>query len=107
MPITQIHIENFKSFSAIDVTLSRFSVVIGSNAAGKSNFISAFRFLRDIACHGLVNAVSMQGGADYIRNAKIGSTRDLVVKVNYEPEGPDEVINQAGNGGPAIDIRSC
>ena len=107
MPIKQIHIENFKSFSEIDVDLSRFNVVIGSNAAGKSNFISAFRFLRDIARHGLVNAISMQGGADYIRNTKIGNARDLVVKVNYEPEGADEVIDRAGSGGPAIDIRSC
>ena len=107
MPIKQIHIENFKSFSEIDVDLSRFNVVIGSNAAGKSNFISAFRFLRDIARHGLVNAISMQGGADYIRNTKIGNMRDLVVKVNYEPEGADEVIDRAGSGGPAIDIRSC
>src|SRR5512138_3667937 len=104
MPITQIHIENFKSFSAIDVTLSRFSVVIGSNAAGKSNFISAFRFLRDIACHGVVNAIAMQGGADYIRNAKIGTGRDLVVSVHYEPDSAGEVIER---GGPAIDLRAC
>ena len=38
MPIKRIHIGNFKSFSEIDVELSRFNVVIGSNAAGKSNF---------------------------------------------------------------------
>ena len=86
MPIKRIHIENFKSFSVIDVELSRFNVVIGSNAAGKSNFISVFRFLRDIARHGLVNAIAMQGGADYIRNTKIGNERDLVVQVTYEPE---------------------
>ena len=61
MPIKRIHIENFKSFSEIDVELSRFNVVIGSNAAGKSNFISVFRFLRDIARHGIVNAICHAG----------------------------------------------
>lgn len=107
MPIKHIHIENFKSFSEIDVGLSRLNVVIGSNAAGKSNFISAFRFLRDIACHGLVNAIAMQGGADYIRNAKIGNARDLVVQVTYEPDYAEEVTDRASSGGSILEIRSC
>ncbi len=107
MPITHIHVENFKSFSEIDVRLSRFNVVIGSNAAGKSNFISVFRFLRDIACYGIVNAIAMQGGADYIRNTKIGTGRDLRVKVEYEPDGTGEVVDAPGNGGQALDMKAC
>ena len=107
MPIKRIHIENFKSFSAIDVELSRFNVVIGSNAAGKSNFISAFKFLRDIARHGVVNAIAMQGGADYIRNTKIGNERDLVVQVTYEPEHGEDVMDRTGKGGAMLEVRSC
>ena len=107
MPIKRIHIENFKSFSSIDVELSRFCVVIGSNAAGKSNFISAFKFLRDIARHGVVNAVAMQGGADYIRNAKIGHERDLVVQVIYEPEHGEAVSDRTDKGGSMLEVRSC
>jgi predicted ATPase len=107
MPIKRIHIENFKSFSAIDVELSRFCVVIGSNAAGKSNFISAFKFLRDIARHGVVNAIAMQGGADYLRNAKIGNERDLVVQVVYEPDHGEEVMDRTDKGGPMLEVRSC
>lgn len=107
MPIKRIHIENFKSFSEIDVELSRFCIVIGSNAAGKSNFISVFRFLRDIARHGVVNAISMQGGADYIRNAKIGPGHDLVVKVTYEPEQGKEVMDRTDRGGSILEVQSC
>jgi predicted ATPase len=107
MPIKRIHIENFKSFSEIDVELSRFNVVIGSNAAGKSNFISAFRFLRDIARHGVVNAISLQGGADYLRNAKIGNERDLVFQVTYEPVHAEEVMDRTGKGGSIFEVRSC
>jgi predicted ATPase len=107
MPIKQIHIENFKSFSEIDVALSRFNVVIGSNAAGKSNFISVFKFLRDIARHGVVNAIAMQGGADYIRNAKIGNERDLVVKVTYEPDNAEEVMDRTRKGESVLEVRSC
>jgi predicted ATPase len=107
MPIKRIHIENFKSFSEIDVELSRFNVVIGSNAAGKSNFISAFRFLRDIARHGVVNAIAMQGGADYLRNAKIGNERDLVVKVTYEPDHGEGVLDRTDKDGSVLEVRSC
>jgi predicted ATPase len=107
MPIKRIHIENFKSFSEVDVELSRFCVVIGSNAAGKSNFISAFRFLRDIARHGVVNAIAMQGGADYIRNAKIGHEHDLVVHVTYEPDHGEGLPDRTGKGGSMLEVRSC
>ena len=107
MPIKRIHIENFKSFSSLDVELSRFNVVIGSNAAGKSNFISAFRFLRDIARHGVINAIAMQGGADYIRNTIIGPERDLVVKVTYEPDPREGAVDRTGRGGSVLEIRSC
>ncbi|MHB8053119.1 MAG: AAA family ATPase [Methanoregula sp.] len=107
MPIKRIHIENFKSFSAIDVELSRFCVVIGSNAAGKSNFISVFRFLRDIARYGVVNAIALQGGADYIRNVRIGNERDLVVQVTYEPDNVEDAMDRTGKGGSVLEVRSC
>jgi predicted ATPase len=107
MPIKSIHIENFRSFSEIDVELFPFNVVIGSNAAGKSNFIGAFRFLRDIARYGVVNAISLQGGAEYIRNAKIGAGHDLVMKVTYEPEPGREVVDRADKGGSLFEVQSC
>jgi predicted ATPase len=91
MPVQRIHVENFKSFSRLDIGLSRFHVVIGSNAAGKSNFISIFRFLRDIAQHGIVNAIAMQGGSEYLQNTRIGPTRDLRIKVEYLPDQKVEV----------------
>jgi predicted ATPase len=107
MPIQQIHVENFKSFSELDVDLARFNVVIGSNAAGKSNFISIFRFLRDIAASGLVNAIAMQGGAEYLRNAKIGTKRDLVVKVTFVPESPMEYVENPQDGKSLFGMKSC
>src|SRR5512136_2313586 len=107
MTIKKIHVENFKSFSEIDVELSRFNVIIGSNAAGKSNFISAFKFLRDIARHGIVNAIALQGGADYIRNTKIGNERDLVVQVTYEPDPGEDLQDRTQKGGSMLEIRSC
>lgn len=107
MTIRRIHIENFKSFSEIDIELTRFNIVIGSNAAGKSNFISVFKFLRDIARHGIVNAIAMQGGTQYLRNARIGTTRDLVVKVSYQPDQGMELVDPRGSHRNLMGIRSC
>ena len=79
--IKQIKVENFKSFEKIELDLQKFNVLIGPNASGKSNFISIFRFLKDIAVSGLDNAISMQGGVEYLRNIKIGSEKDLSIRV--------------------------
>jgi len=107
MTINRIHIENFKSFSEIDVDLTRFNVVIGSNAAGKSNFISIFKFLRDIARHGIVNAIAMQGGVEYIRNARIRNLRNLAVKIHYDPGGAPDLLNPDQQNGVRLGMRSC
>jgi predicted ATPase len=107
MPIQQIHVENFKSFSELDIDLARFNVVIGSNAAGKSNFISIFRFLHDIATAGIVNAIAMQGGADYLVNAKIGTARELVVRVRYVPDTAVEFVDNRHDGPPVLGMKAC
>jgi predicted ATPase len=107
MPIQRIRAANFKSFSEIDIDLCRFNVVIGSNAAGKSNFIGIFKFLRDISRNGLVNAIAMQGGAEYIPNAKIGPSRDLEIKVVYQPDPAAELLHHEGTEGPSLCMELC
>lgn len=76
MRFSSISIKNFKSFDSFKVNLEGFNVVVGPNAAGKSNFIQAFKFIRDIAVYGLENAIYMQGGPDYLCNFSTGS--DLI-----------------------------
>jgi hypothetical protein len=62
MAITRLKVSNFKSFAELDVELRPLNIVVGSNAAGKSNFLEIFRFIRDVAVEGTENAVSLQGG---------------------------------------------
>jgi len=80
--IKNIKVSNFKSFDKIDIELGKFTVVIGANASGKSNFISIFRFLKDVNQYGLDNAVSMQGGVDYFRNVTLGASKDFSLEWN-------------------------
>ncbi|MDD1704834.1 MAG: AAA family ATPase [Methanoregula sp.] len=107
MPIRQIQVTNFKSFSEIAIDLCGFDVVIGSNAAGKSNFISIFKFLHDIARNGLSNAIAMQGGAEYIRNAKIGASRELSIRVVYQPDPTAEILDRPQADGPPLCMEAC
>lgn len=79
MAIKEIRVTNFKSFKELEVELSKFDVLIGANASGKSNFIQIFQFLREIIRSGLDNAISMQGGVEYLRNINIGPSKDLSI----------------------------
>lgn len=86
MAIRRLRLENFKSFKTLDVHLGDFNVLIGANAAGKSNFTQAFKFMRDIQVHGLDNAVSLQGGAEFLRNINIGPESPFVFEVHYDDQ---------------------
>ena len=70
MNIEKITLLNFKSFDKTEVKLNPFNVLVGPNASGKTQFLSALEFLRDVAKEGLDNAISMQGGMEYLQNTK-------------------------------------
>lgn len=68
MKCTQIELTNWKNFGNVSQSLTDRVFVIGANAAGKSNFLDAFRFLKDVANNGLQKAVNSRGGISKIRN---------------------------------------
>ena len=93
MPITKLTIENFKSFDRVEVELRDFNVVVGPNAAGKSNLIEAVAFLKDIAEHGLEDAVAIHGGIKVLRNFAADGDRILRFGVEHdESENADGQI---------------
>jgi len=49
MRFTHLKLENWRNFLSVDIALDRRVFIVGANASGKSNFLDAFRFLRDIA----------------------------------------------------------
>jgi len=58
--IKTIKARNYKSFKDIEINLSNFNVIIGSNSSGKSNFLSILQFFRDIINSGIENAISFK-----------------------------------------------
>ena len=82
MRIKNLFASNYKSFAELNVNFDDFTLIVGANAAGKSNLISLCKFIKDIMLGGLDDAVAQQGGIDYLVNAQIGKTQP--VKIGFE-----------------------
>lgn len=69
MRITRVRLQNWRNFRAVDVEVQERNLLVGPNASGKSNFLDAFRFLRDLARvdGGFESAVQIRGGISRIR----------------------------------------
>lgn len=82
--IKKVRAINFKSFESLDTDLSDLNVIIGQNSAGKSNFVSIFQFIRDIATVGLSNAISLQGGLEYLLNYRNSAEGHLDIEIQLD-----------------------
>jgi predicted ATPase len=60
--ITQLYLKNFKSIGEVNLALRPLNVLIGRNAAGKSNLLSFFSLLREAANANLNQALNRMGG---------------------------------------------
>lgn len=85
MALKKLKVKNFKSFKEIEVDFNQLNVLIGANAAGKSSFVQIFDFLRNIIKHDLKNAISMQGGAEFLRNINLADENPLEIEVVFRP----------------------
>ena len=85
LKLKRISVKNFKSFSNIDVYLRDLNLIIGANAGGKSNFIQILKFYSDAINYVLENAISLQGGSQYIRNNKLkeNNTSEFIFEFNF------------------------
>ena len=93
MIVSHIALENWRNFTHIDVPLQQRVFIAGPNAAGKSNLLDAFRFLRDITNPGggLEKAVADRGGVSKIRCLAARRYPAIVLEVQLgEPANPAE-----------------
>jgi predicted ATPase len=69
MIVSHIRLQNWRNFQSLSVDLQDRVFLVGPNASGKSNFLDALRFLRDLAQDGggLQKAVRDRGGLSKIR----------------------------------------
>src|SRR5271157_4816385 len=75
MIVSKLILTNWRNFSRVDVQLGDRVFLVGPNASGKSNFLEAFRFLRDIA-------KSEGGGLQKIRCLAARQNPDVEIEVH-------------------------
>jgi len=74
---------NWKNFARAEIAIQDRVFLVGPNASGKSNFLDAFRFLRDLASSGggFQEAVSRRGGVSAIRCLAARRYPDIEISV--------------------------
>src|SRR3990172_4602478 len=81
--ISQIHLENWRNFTFVEVALQRRAFLVGPNASGKSNLLDLFRFLHDVVSvgGGFREAVRRRGGVSRLRCLAARRYPEIVVHV--------------------------
>lgn len=93
MIVSRVKLKNWKNFKEVDIPLAERVFVVGPNAAGKSNFLDVFRFLRDIAKPGggLQKAVTDRGGISKIRSLAARTFPDVEIEIHFSEFGEKTV----------------
>lgn len=88
MRFGRIALKNWKNFAAAEADIQERMFLVGPNASGKSNFLDAFRFLRDLASTGggLQEAVHRREGVAGIRCLAARRHPDVEIAVTVQDE---------------------
>ena len=100
MIISHIVLKNWRNFRSIEVDLRDRVFLIGPNASGKSNFLDAFRFLRDLAKSGggLQKAISDRGGLSKIRSLYAPRYSDVEIEIRLSESNSQNSLWRYGIG---------
>lgn len=93
MLVTRLKLKNWRNFRDVDVPLGPRGYVIGANAAGKSNLLDVFRFLRTIAQSdggGLQKALKERGGLSKLRSLHARREPEVRIEVDVSEAADDE-----------------
>jgi predicted ATPase len=93
MIVKRLAVKNWRNFRRFDVSLRERQFVVGPNAAGKSNFLDVFRFLRDIAKSeggGLQKALKDRGGVSKVRSLSARKDPEIGIEIELadSADGP-------------------
>lgn len=86
MRFTRIQLRNWKNFQDVDLRVGPRVFLVGPNASGKSNFLDAIRFLRDLVLPGggLRAACDARGGVSKIRCLSARSSPRVGIEVEMQ-----------------------
>ena len=113
MKFRELRLKNWRNFGNVNFELADRMFIIGANAAGKSNLLDVFRFLKDVTKDGLQKSVNSRGGIKKLRylNARNQNYIEIFVRLlDTEQEVPVEwtytlQFNSAGGRHESRDIN--
>lgn len=85
MLVTRLRLKNWRNFREVDVPLRERTYLLGANAAGKSNLLDVFRFLRDVSKTqggGLQKAIQDRGGIPKLRCLHARRETEVLIEVH-------------------------
>lgn len=100
--IKRIRMEGYKSIKQIDLELKPLNIIIGSNGVGKTNFISAFKFLNQIVHKNLQDYVYSSGGANKFLHFGSKITEKLSFFIDFDVNSYEIVLNSVASDRLAI-----
>ena len=106
MRVSKLTLQNFKSFRNATIPFGQFNVIVGANASGKSNLVQAFQFLKDVSNHGLENAVSLQGGSDFLRNMASAEDSRVAIAIEFEPLDAESAAIRVFPGPQTVGVQT-
>ncbi len=94
--IRLIEVKNYRCLKYISQPLSRFQVLIGSNASGKTTFFDVVNFISDIVSDGIDRAITNRTSNF---NELTFANRGGMIELAIEVELPNEVLQQLYDSG--------
>lgn len=83
--LNKIKIKGYKSIKSLDLDLKPLNILIGSNGAGKSNFIHFFKFIKKILDKDLPIYTAEQGGANKLLHFGKKTTQSIDFSLLFYP----------------------
>lgn len=79
--LRRVSIRNYKSIGACDVRLGAFTLLVGRNGAGKSNFLDALSFVADALQTSLEHALKQRSGIHEVRRISAGHPHNVGIEL--------------------------
>ncbi|MGG9963552.1 AAA family ATPase [Ferruginibacter sp. SUN106] len=106
MSLQAVTIKGYKSIKKESISLKKMNVLIGQNGAGKTNFISLFKFLRNII-EGRLKNVSTKIGAENILYYGGKTTETITISLDFEPNVYEIELQPTNNDSLFIKLEHC
>jgi len=101
-----VDVKGYKSIQDQQIPLTKMNVLIGQNGAGKTNFISLFKFLRNII-EGRLKNTSLKAGAENLLYYGSKQTKKITIYLDFSPNLYELILEPASNNSLFINKEQC